>query len=922
MKKRSIILISIFFLLGSMLLALPKEKVYAQEESGWIATKKKAPVGYDLTSYEEDPDISFYLKDENKTFTLATASLRKGDEVWVPLREVAEKLGLLYLEPRRNSIVIIREDGTPLEMEVGKKEALVNKAPFLMMPDPLSRYNDTFMLSLESLNKALTVYLDYNINTNTVTIAREDKKSFKAFKIEKPPEVIQREKETKIAAPKKEGPDLPRDMREELLPSQYGPDVALDLDTSFRYYHDMLGHKRTRYNEYFLNGKVYGVDVYGHLSMRDFENADKSRFKEDAQHISFFKDGSGIKLLDNYFTLPRLRSQSQPYWGIEIDDEQAPADTRVWIGEADPVSVSTTEGTGTVKYYGNLYASQQDWIETDKFRLSAMEMFIYNYPEYDTDQGKTNYPRNNFLYLLDSDWYIWPDVNFYNTFAQSTHNPDNKPDLAVTDYDIRSGTRLQHERFNFDTYVEYIGDKYASVGIPSSYQDFMGWNLSSNFKIAKELYAYFSCLVNRDNVAYSSVVPTTHSRGMNVGTTWNLPWEQSLTFNYGYNRWLTRGGNQDATGNEYYNYRLDYYKNFGTTTSLQLGYNYYRMDPLATSTGSFYYHTYSGTIYKSFPSLNGSYIRFYQDLTKRKELSMGSAPTVNTWNTTLSARYYILPYLSFTAESRLVTTQRDDMDDSSVLSLTGGVDYNAGPDTFISFVYEVGNMELFDKYRSTKDWSFLFTVRQIFDLRTPEKWGRVKVRVFEDLNGNDTLDPEEKGMPDVLTYVVNGRGEKTDWVGGALIQKVVPGERKVRIDMRNLPVEMVIKGNPAKDIEVKPLKTSEVTFIMVTTGKVKGRVFVDVDENGVYEKGVDIPLPNIRVMLDPIKMVTLTFSDGTYQFDFVYPGSYEVKVGTKGLPIEYILSSPDTVPIEVKSKETTEDIDFTAKGRPIKVQYF
>ncbi len=896
----------------------PREIGVAEKKQVWVKARKKRPTGYDFSGYQLDPDITFYF--EGKEFKFDAPCVRKGDEIWVPVKEFTGILNLVCLELSKTSIGIIKDDGTPLEMNLGETDVLVNKKPFLVIPRPLAIYNDNFMLSLDSLQEAVGISCEYAPDTNVVTITREKKPKFTTFTVEKPPVSPEEEEKRKRRLELIKKPRLPREMREESLPREYYPDIDMKLNTSFRYFHDMLAEKRTRYNEYDLKGKMYGVDVFGHLSMRDYETVEKAIWKEDGQHLSFFKEGRGLKLLDNYLRLPGVRVQSQSYWGAELSDKSGLI-KNAWIGEMDSVYVSKIDGTGSVKYSGNLYAAKQDWIDRDDFRLSAVELFTHSSPQFSEDKGTTAHPRRNFLYLLDTNWLIRPALNLYNTFAHCTYVPDNKEDKIVSDYDIKTGMKFKHERFSVNSSVEYVGDKYASLGIPSTYQDYLGWQASTNFKLMKNLSLNISGNTNRDNVAFNEDNRTTHGRGISTSTNLRLPWDQSVSCGWGYNRSITRGGYQDTTGNEYNSYRMDYYKTLGTA-SLQLGWQYYRMDPLATSTGSMLFHTYSTTLYKSFPNLHGSYIRLYQDLSRTKQLSMDGLPTSNVYNTSLSGRYYILPYLSLSGNGRLRTTYQNTRNDASIMSFSTGLDYNPSPATNVGLTYEVGNMDLYDNRRTTKDWSFLFYVRHIFDFRSPEKWGKIRVYVFEDLNGNDIRDVEEIGLEDVLAYIVEGRGVKTDSDGVALIKKVVPGERKVRIDMRGLPVDMVIKGDPTKEVVVESLKTSETIFVIVTTGMVKGRLFVDTDKNGIFDKDVDIPIPNVGILLTPEYMGAISLSDGSYWFEYVYPGHRKVSINLEDVPKEYRLLSPETKDIEVESKKTTENADFIFESKPLKIKYF
>ena len=902
----------------------PKEiQVKKLEETGrqWIDARKRKPSGYNFSSYREDPDIKFVSNE--REFKFASPVLRKGNDIWVPLEEFAKEFNLTYLRPGKTSVIVISQEGMPLEMNIGEKDVLINKQLFMKMSKPLAAYGDKIMLSLDSIKEVFEIAYEYSPDTNTVKIISGRKAKFTTFSMVKPPEVIEEEKRLHEAEGLIKPPSLPRGIRKELLPIEYYPDVDLRLNTSFRYFHDMLANRRTRYNEYYMDGTLYGVKAYGHLSLRDYQTDEKAVIQEDAQHLSFFKDGSGIKLLDNYMRLPGVKSQSHSYWGIEVDNQNKDELIKnyLWAGEMDPISVSKVDGSGSVKYFGNLYSGKQDIIDTDNLKLSAVELFTHSESENFDDTGLTTHPRNNFVYLLDTMWKPRSELTWYNTFAQSTYMPDNERDIVIPDYDFKTRMKYKEDRFSATTSFEFVGDRYASLGIPSAYQDFIGSNIYSNYKITEDLNLNISGDLSRDNVAFNDDRAHTDNAGISTGLNWALPWKQNLSFGWSYDRYQTSGGDGDSSGSEYKTYRLDYYKNLGTA-SLQLAWQYYRMDPLASNTGSLFYHTYSASLYKSFPELHGSFVRLYQDMTKTKELSMAGLPAKITYNTDLSGKLYVLPYLSFSGGARLRSAYQEQVENTSIFSLSAGVDYKPGPDTDLGLTYEVGNMDLYDNYRRTDDWSILFYARHIFGFRSAEKWGNVKVYVFEDLNGNDIKDAEEIGLGDILAYVIKGRGAQTNADGIALIRKVVPGAREVMLDLRDLPVDMVIKGDSTKGVAVNPLKTSEITFIIVTTGEIRGRVYVDKDGNGKFDKDIDLPLPNIRLFLTPDFMDTLSFSDGSYMFEYVYPGIHQVNMDTKNVPLEYKLISPESINIEVESKKTKEDVDFTFEGRQIKVKYF
>ncbi|MFC1631337.1 stalk domain-containing protein [Candidatus Omnitrophota bacterium] len=846
----------------------------------------------------------------------------RGNDIWLALENIAGALGLAVFYPEANSLMIIRDDGLPLEFRIGSNEVLVNKKLFLVMKDAVALYQGYVMLSLNALQSALDIFYDYSPQSQVVEISKARQMKFSSFTIKKPQAILEREKRERLAAVTTVPKRRPAEIREEFLPQEYYPDIDLDLESSFKYFHDMLDEKRTRYTEHYLTGEMYGFDVYGHLSMRDFETDLKRTFQEDAQHISFSKDGTTLRVLDNDFRLPRLKSQTQSYWGVQLDaeGEDAPIKHHAWAGEMDSVYISALDGGRSVQYTGKLYALQQDWIDRDDFELSAVELFTDNKSEFSSDGGATDYPRRNFVYLLDSDWRLIPELNFYNTLAQCFYTPDNQHQVFVSDVDFKSGVELDYDRFALNSSFEYVGDRFVSFGIPDSYQDFIGGDIAGSYRVTDYLNINLGANMSRDNVAFDLASPSSHSRGLSTSSFLDLPWGQTLNLGCSYNRFLNRGGTVVATGSEYRDYRVDYYKDWPYAL-LQLGWQRYDMDPLATSATKTLMDTYSASFYKSFPGLKGTHFRLYHDLTRNRQTAAGYSPLTTTMNTHLSARHALLPNLNLSGDCRIRNTEHDQEDDETLMSLSAMAEYRIFDDTTLDFTYELNNLDLREDF-STEDWSVLFGIRHVFDLTTGEKWGRIKINVFEDLNGNDKQEAQEPGVENVLAYVVNGRAATTDINGKAIIEKVVPGKREVRLDISDLALDKVVKGEPTHKVLVEPLKTARLTFMVVTSGKIKGRVFADMDNNGIFEKQIDIPLSNVRLFLTPDQQETLSFSDGSFMFEAVFPGTYQVNIDLEWVPKEYKMVSPDQQEVKVKATETVEGVDFILQGRPLEIKQF
>jgi len=506
----------------------------------WIFATKKQPEGYNLSQYQPDDGMSFSL--DGESFQLEPPAVRRETEIWVPVNALLKNLGLLFIKLDDKSVNIIGFDGSLFSLSLGSREVVLNKRTSFKIRKPLAKYRDYFMLELESLSRSLGIECTYDAQINSVQFEKEKQEGFSTFTMVKPIEVIQEEaaEEEMIEELK---PRLPREIKEEILHGQYAPDIDLLFDDSFSYFHDMLDNYRIRYNELYLSGRAYGVSVKGQLTAKDFRSNNKIRFREEGQHLSFFKDGDGIRLFDNYVTLSSVRTQAQSYWGLEATNKHLPFMKKsvVKIGRLDPVSVTSLDGGQSIRYFGDLYFLEQDWIDDEKAEVSTMVMVVRNDTELGDDKGDSTHPRDTLVYLVDSELEIKPDLKFYNTFAQSVYVRDDKPKTVISDIDYRTRFRLKKKRYILSTGFEYVGDEYASLSLPSTYQDYMGWDFSSSFYISDIWSFGVTGSLNKDNVDRIGPVQTTYGRTLSVTNSFNLPWGHDVNLSWYYNRTHTEG---------------------------------------------------------------------------------------------------------------------------------------------------------------------------------------------------------------------------------------------------------------------------------------------------------------------------------------------------------------------------------------------
>jgi len=874
----------------------------------------KKYIGYNLADYNSTKDIVFSYKDQ--TFRLDEPSFVKDDDIWVPVGALLKKIEVMFIKTDEDGFAVIRGDGLPLELKVGSTDVLMNKAPYLTIPYPPALREGAFYISIGSLSKVIGISCEYDEAAKTIELARGIIEEFETFSLPKPKEVVEKKETAPPPPPMRE----PVDVREELLPKEYARDIDLKLDFNMSYLENKAADDRTRQAEWYLTGRTGDFTTYNHYRMKDFRTTQKERFKQDAEFISLTGRDLSLKLLDNFFNIPTLRSQTQPYFGGEITHYYNPYRTMMLYGKTDN-TIAGPAAVGSVRYYGQLFIMKESYSKPTSPFKTAETFIVWENNTANSDQaGTTKYPRRNLAFITENTFGIYKGLNLDFSYGFSNFQPDNKVNASLMDRNWKMGAIFTQERFSVSTAYEYVGPQYASIGIPDTYEDYEGWDFSTNVRFTKNWYGNIGAQLYRNNVERNPRIQTSFNKSLTASTGLELPWQQSVAFGYTITEAIGRGGDQDNIGNRYQNYRVDYTKMWGNMTA-QISYDHYNLVPFMTSTGGSTTDMASMSLFNYYPEINNSYLRFYQSYRKIKAIAAASY-TTEYGDTTVSGRLNVTNYLSQTVDWRVSYTLREAFRDTAIMTLDVGTEWKITPASLFNFNFTLNNYDLYnEKTWIPKSYTLLFRGRHIFDIYTPDKWGSVRVFVYKDLNSNGAWDAGEPGIKDVRVYVANGRSRFTDQNGAALIKEVVPGRRQVKADLSTLPLNYVTRGPSAKPITIKSMQQERVEFPIVKTGSITGRVYIDNNDNGQYDRRVDEALPNARVYLEPGGRDTLTLSDGSYYFDYAYPGTYNICVDLNSIPEGIRVKDKSKVSMTLQEGDSLKGIDFIFLPKKVDVQY-
>jgi hypothetical protein len=173
---------------------------------------------------------------------------------------------------------------------------------------------------------------------------------------------------------------------------------------------------------------------------------------------------------------------------------------------------------------------------------------------------------------------------------------------------------------------------------------------------------------------------------------------------------------------------------------------------------------------------------------------------------------------------------------------------------------------------------------------------RVRLVVFEDLNGNGTQDPDEPGVAGVRLRV-DGQRAVTGEQGVAEVA-LEQGRHEIRLEMQGPALDFLVKQKVAT-VVARAGGGAEVAFPLIPAGRLGGHVILhNGNHNGTHTAAV---LENIRVVAKGPSLTRETLTDETGAFDFgrVPTGDYTVRLDETLLSRELVLAGPGEVPASV-----------------------
>ncbi|MEQ1924248.1 MAG: SdrD B-like domain-containing protein, partial [Pyrinomonadaceae bacterium] len=199
-------------------------------------------------------------------------------------------------------------------------------------------------------------------------------------------------------------------------------------------------------------------------------------------------------------------------------------------------------------------------------------------------------------------------------------------------------------------------------------------------------------------------------------------------------------------------------------------------------------------------------------------------------------------------------------------------------------------------------------------------FAKVSGRVYQDVNMNGRFDAEvDKPQVDVKVQVDGNRYVVSDAAGQYSFGSVLAGDHKVSLDLLSVRADLTLLSGGEQAAALKAGSSSTVDFRLVRTGRLRGRVWLDANENGKFDDG-EKPLADVRVVTASGRD-TLTDADGYYIIGDLAPGEHVILIDEKTLP-EKTRSAAGSLSMQVFPGRETSDVTLAVIFIPAEVKRF
>lgn len=820
-----------------------------------------------------------------KEVSLDNPILVKEGKVFLPFKDIASKLHFGLIDLREGNFKIISPEGQSQEIKV-----------FFMDEKPVIRENE--------LKQYFSVDAYFDDIKKEYHILTKYAPSFEAYELEKSEEELKKEKV--VEELKKKATTVSE--KPSTIPEAARPSVQLKGNATYNYikYHMFPSYHSLLYS---LSGRVYDFGLRYETNYKDING----EFGHDYTYLDLTKPDLFIGLFDQSISLSPLRLQSNSFNGLKIIKDWEKSKTTFVAGKAEN---ALSGSSGLVKYLGRIYGLKENFSPLEWLDLGGALFYLENEAEVSNLAGTTSFPRENLVTFAEAALKLPNDLTVSTQIAQCNYEPDNALDQTLRDLDWRVNSEIKKERYRIGFNYEFVGDQYASLGNPLSYQDFSGWNLYEDYKVTDSWQLAGSLMQYNNNVADDPNKATQDNLGFSLSSYHRLTKQQGLNLTYSHFNSETSSSRDPNTTAVTDLYRFDYSLPFFFGSRALVGYQIFRSDFSDPNSIDYFQHGPNLSLLKSFGKGSSWYLSHQFSNTNYKV----GADNDNS-NTSFNLNHTLNDLISLYFNTNYSRDKTGELKGSNTLSASSGFNYRIFPDTVLNCEYNIGSYNLnTEKHKWPSNWSIMTRISQGFDFSTPANFGIIQGVVFNDINGNARIDNDEQGIEEVRLYLDDRRETFTDKTGHFKFSYVTPERQKVYLDLGSLPPDWTIK-EVVQEVDVKPRRKTYVNFVVVKASLIQGKVFIDENSDSVYQENEE-PLENIAIIMMPGEQFRRTDQEGDFKFDNLLPGKYKVRLNPKDIPIGYELVSWQEIEVDLPIGKKVKGINFILRLKPTAIKKF
>lgn len=186
--------------------------------------------------------------------------------------------------------------------------------------------------------------------------------------------------------------------------------------------------------------------------------------------------------------------------------------------------------------------------------------------------------------------------------------------------------------------------------------------------------------------------------------------------------------------------------------------------------------------------------------------------------------------------------------------------------------------------------------------------GRIRGRVFSDLNGNGQDDPEEPGVGGMKIELDGRHVLTTDAQGRFSFGSLEPGEHYVALVAEELGVKLRASNDTRRRLFLASRETAELSFGVTNVGFAAGRIFNDLFLSGEMSAGDAPGVGGVRLILRAAStgsdaarqpLTQDVSASGTYEFSALPPGDYLLEIDPLSIPADFRLPDRTAWPIRI-----------------------